>query len=74
MRKLEGPEAGYIKTSLRLPPKLRDEIVETGAAHGRGMNAEILERLTATPIHDRLDKLEQELALMKSILIEIRDK
>lgn len=74
MRKVKDPGANYIKTSLRLPPKLREEIIETGAEGGRGMNEEILLRLTSKPLHDRLDKLEQDVAQIKSILVELRDR
>lgn len=74
MKKLETPEADYIKTSLRLPPELRDELIEAGQAQGRTMNAEILSRIKAIPVHERLDRLERDIAQIKIILMELRDK
>lgn len=74
MKKLGIPETDHIKTSLRLPPELRDELIEVGQAQGRTMNAEILARLKAPPIHERLDRLEREMAQIKAILVELRDR
>jgi predicted DNA-binding protein len=74
MRKPEDAEANYIKTSLRLPPELRDHLIEAGKEKGRTMNAEILSRLKAAPFHDRLDRLEKDVAQIKAILIELRDR
>jgi hypothetical protein len=67
-------ESDIVKTSLRLPRGVRDELIQAGEPHGRGMNDEILLRITNKPIHERLDKMESDIALMKSILIELRDR
>jgi uncharacterized protein (DUF1778 family) len=45
MRKLEGPEADYIKTSLRLPPEVRQAVQAAAKANGRTMNQEIVSRI-----------------------------
>jgi predicted DNA-binding protein len=45
MRKLEGPEADYIKTSLRLPPEVREAVQAAAKANGRTMNQEIVARI-----------------------------
>jgi hypothetical protein len=74
MKKPTGNEADIVKTSLRLPRQVRDELIEAGAPHGRGMNDEILFRIAAKPIHERLGRMEQEMSRMMSILIELRDK
>jgi predicted DNA-binding protein len=74
MRKLEGPEADYIKTSLRLPPDLKEEVKQAAAESGRSMNDELVARVAAKPIYDRLDALAREVAQMKAILIELRDR
>jgi hypothetical protein len=74
MKKLEGLDADIVKTSLRLPRQVRNELIQAGEPHGRGMNDEILARITARPIHERLDKIEQDMSRMMSILIELRDK
>lgn len=74
MRKLEGPEADYVKTSLRLPPELKKEVKQTAKAVGHAMNSELVARIAAKPIHEKLDALAREVAQMKAILIELRDR
>lgn len=74
MKKLEGPEADYIKTSLRLPPHLKEEVKQTAALTNKTMNAELVDRIAAKPIQDRLTALERDLALIKAIVIELRDR
>lgn len=74
MRKLEGPEAEYVKTSLRLPPALRDEVKQAAKTNGNTMNAELVARIAAKPVQDRLDSLEREIAQIKAILVELRDR
>jgi hypothetical protein len=46
MKKLPGPESTPIKTSLYLPPELRESVKLAAKANGRTMNAEILARVT----------------------------
>lgn len=46
MKKLLGPESKPIKTSLYLPPELRESVKSAAKANGRTMNAEILARVT----------------------------
>lgn len=74
MRKLEGPEAEYIKTSLRLPPALKHEVKQAAVVGGHSMNDELLARIAAKPIHDRLAGLERDIAQIKAILVELRDR
>jgi predicted DNA-binding protein len=74
MRKLEGPEADYIKTSLRLPPELKEEVKQAADTGGHSMNAELVARIAAKPIHEKLDALEREVAQIKAIVIELRDR
>lgn len=74
MRKLEGPEADYIKTSLRLPPDLKDEVKHAADVSGHSMNAELVARIAAKSIHERLANLERDMAQIKAILIELRDR
>lgn len=74
MRKLEGPEADYIKTSLRLPPELREEVKQAAKTSGGTMNSELVARIAAKPIQEKLDALAREVAQMKAILIELRDR
>jgi hypothetical protein len=74
MRKLEGPEADYVKTSLRLPPELKLEVKRTAETAGHSMNAELVARVAAKPIQDRLTVLEREVAEIKAILKELRDR
>lgn len=74
MRKLQGPEADYIKTSLRLPPDLKVEVKQAADEHGHSMNAELVARIAAKPILDKLNALERDVAQLKAILIELRDR
>lgn len=74
MKKLETPESDYIKTSLRLPPELRDELIEAARAQGQTMNALILGRIRSEPVNEKLDRLEREVAQIKALLMELRDR
>jgi hypothetical protein len=38
------------------------------------MNDELLARIAAKPIQERLDALERDIAQIKSIVIELRDR
>jgi predicted DNA-binding protein len=74
MRKLEGAEADYIKTSLRLPPDLKEEVKNAAKTNGNTMNAELVARIAAKPIYEKLEVLEREVAQIKAILVELRDR
>lgn len=60
----------YIKTSLRLPGNLRDELLDAAARNGHSMNAEILARLQGSP----LDDLKRQNEEIKETLRKILDK
>lgn len=45
MKTNPGPETELIKTSLYLPPNLREALKSAAKANGRTMNAEILARV-----------------------------
>lgn len=75
MRKLEGPEADYIKTSLRLPPEVRQSVQAAAKANGRTMNQEIVARILEgedRATFKQLIKQNDELrALMREMLEQI---
>jgi hypothetical protein len=74
MKKLEGPEADYIKTSVRLSSDRREEVRLAARTAGHSMNDELAARINAKPFHERLDALERDIALIKAVVIELRDR
>lgn len=68
IKKLDQSE--YIKTNLRLPPKLHASITKEAELQGRSMNAEILARLQV----DQNAALLAELADIKAMLRKLMDQ
>lgn len=62
----------YVKTALRLPRAMRDEIQATAAHNGRSANSEILARLQASQ-DQRLAAVERELQELKGMLRKLLD-
>ena len=63
-------QGNYVSSALRMPSALRDEIKDAGDRNGRSMNAEILARLQAMPLTDRLDRIEKEIGELKALARE----
>lgn len=66
----ETKQRDYVKTALRLPEKLRDELQDAAARNGRSMNAEILARLEM----DQLEEIKQQNVEIKAMLRAVLDK
>lgn len=52
----------HVKTAVRLPPELNEEVKSAAFRNGRSMNAEIIARLQASQLDSvlaRLDKIER---------------
>ncbi|WP_395406252.1 Arc family DNA-binding protein [Pseudoduganella sp. UC29_106] len=62
----------HTKTSIRLPPALKEAIHNAAAHNGRSANDEMLARLAA-PDDERLNAIERELHEMKGMLRKILD-
>ncbi|MBY0240311.1 MAG: Arc family DNA-binding protein [Burkholderiaceae bacterium] len=63
----------YVKTALRIPRDLHEQIVDAAERNGRSMNAEILARLQAEPVSDLLHKLSRDVAEIRAVDREILD-
>jgi phage terminase small subunit len=67
-----------IKTALRIPEELHAEIKKAADLNERSINAEILARLTQTPVLASLETLKEEnseiKALAKEILRTVRER
>lgn len=74
MKKLVAPESDYVKTSLRLPPELRDEVVATGKRNGRTMNDEILARIVAADDRATLKHLVKQNEELRRLMMEMLDR
>lgn len=64
-------QSDYIKSSLRLPRQLHAELVAAAEYNGRGLNAEIIDRLQSAPTHELLQILLRENADMKAMIKEM---
>lgn len=54
------PQDDYIKTALRLPPGLHDQLKSSAEYNGRSLNAEIIARLLASTGPVTLDTLAEQ--------------
>lgn len=63
----------YIKSSLRIPRTLHAELMAAADFNGRGLNAEIMDRLRAAPVAEMLRTLLRENAEMKAMIREMHD-
>lgn len=74
MKKLIAPESEYVKTSLRLPPGVRDEVIATGKRNGRSMNDEILSRIIAADDRATLKQLVNQSDDLRRLMVEMLDQ
>jgi predicted HicB family RNase H-like nuclease len=63
-------QTDYVKSALRLPPSLHEELVVAAARNGHSLNAEILSRCRA----DQLDAVMAELADLKRMMRAMMDQ
>jgi predicted HicB family RNase H-like nuclease len=67
-------QAEFIHTAVRLPPDLHATIKDAAERNGRSMNAEIIDRLYATPVNQTLDELVKNGREIKQLVKQILDK
>jgi hypothetical protein len=63
----------YVKSALRLPRDLHAELAAAAEYNGRGLNAEIVDRLRMAPLIHLLQALAKENAEMKAMIKEMHD-
>lgn len=64
-------QTNYIKTALRLPRQLHQDLSAAAEKNGRSLNAEILARLGDDPTLSVLDVLARQTADIRSMTKEI---
>lgn len=64
-------QLNYVKTALRLPPALKDDLAEAAARAGHSLNAEIIARCQAKPILDQMRAISAENAELKVLLRDL---
>lgn len=74
MKKLAAPESEYIKTSLRMPPQLRDDVIAAAKRNGRTMNAEILARVTDAEDRATFKQLVRQNEELRRLMTEMLDR
>lgn len=73
-RAMEKPKSKYLKTTIRLPGPVQEEIREAAAIADHSMNDEIILRLRLYPIATRLDEIEQQNAELKRMVQQLIDR
>ncbi len=71
--KIPRKQDELIRISLRVPPEIHAELLAAAKYNGRFLNDEVLERVKAKPVLDRLDALLRENAEMKAMIKEMHD-
>lgn len=73
--KTKRSQKGWVKTALRLPPELHEELSTAGEADLRGLNSEILYRLLKTPgVLTAIAQLSKQQDQMQATLQEILER
>ena len=67
-------QSDYIKSAVRFPPQLHQELKEAAERNGRTLNAEVIARLLNTPVQEKLDRLATNDQEIKTMLRELLDK
>lgn len=73
MKKLASPESEYIKTSIYLPPQIREDVKAAAKANGRTMNAEILARVIEAEDRITFKELLRQNAELARMMREMLD-
>lgn len=58
----------HVKTAVRLPPELNEEVKLAAARNGRSMNAEIIARLQESPSDAILAELDELKRMVRMVL------
>lgn len=66
-------QSTFVKTALRLPASLRDELAAAAELAGHSLNDEILARCLAQPVRDKIDSISAENAQLKAMMREMLD-
>lgn len=67
----KASQATYVQTAVRIPRSLHTDLQDAAERNGRSMNAEIIARLSAAGIDEKIEKLGREIAELKAINREI---
>ena len=70
----KATQSGYVQSAVRLPPQLHQELKAAAEENGRTLNAEIISRLQAASLHEKLDRLAAGHQELRSMLRELLDK
>lgn len=74
MKKLTGPESTYAKTSIYMPPELRESVKSAAKANGRTMNAEILARVIEAEDRATFKQLVKQNDELRGLMREMLDQ
>lgn len=74
MKKIPGPESKPIKTSLYLPPELRESVKSAAKANGRTMNSEILARVIEAEDRATFKVLIKQNAELRKLMLEMLEQ
>jgi hypothetical protein len=69
--KIPRKQDGQIRISLRVSPKMHEELLAAAEFHGRTLNNEVMERIKAAPINAAIQGLYEENAEIKAMLREL---
>ncbi|WP_141749391.1 Arc family DNA-binding protein [Duganella phyllosphaerae] len=64
-------QQSYIKTALRLPPALKEDLADAAARAGHSLNAEIIARCQALPLIEQIRLISAENAELRALLREL---
>ncbi len=70
----KSTSSDYIQTAIRIPRSLHSDIKATASRNGAPMKIEIIARLQATPINERIDRLERDISDIKRMLKTLIDR
>ena len=73
-RAMKIPTEQIDRFTFRLPASLLEELRAVAAVHGHSVNAEILARVEAAPIHDQLAAQARDIAELKRMVKELLEK
>jgi hypothetical protein len=65
-------QKNHIKTALRIPTALHEELVAAAERNGHSLNAEMLSRLSASPLDDIKQQNEELKMMLHQVLGHLR--
>lgn len=63
----------YIKSAVRFPPNVYQELKAAAAHNGRSMNAEILARVQLSPVDIKLDEIARQNSELRKMVQQLLD-